>query len=171
MRLVKYILLFIVTLLFGLYIFMPKVQLYYKAEEFLQSKNILIGNEVIESNLLGLKVHHGIIYYQGAEMARFELAQIRPYIILNSANFKNIETLGIAKRFGNINVQTLELKHSILKPFFIKLSANGSFGAASGYIDLKNHFVHIDITEAKDIAPFRAILKKGEEGWYYESKF
>jgi len=26
-------------------------------------------------------------------------------------------------------------------------------------------------TEAKDIAPFRAILKKGEEGWYYESKF
>ncbi len=171
MRLVKYILLFLLTLLLGLYIFMPKTALYYKAEEYLKSKSVVVGNEEIESNLLRFKLQHAVVYYQGADLARIEEVQIKPFILANSAILKSIEPLGIAKKFGNLRVERLELKESIFKPFYIKLYATGSFGKADGYIDLKSHLVHIDLREPKDIGAIKKLLKKGEEGWYYESKF
>jgi hypothetical protein len=171
MRLVKYILLSLLGLLIGLYVFMPKSALYYKAEEFLKSKNIVIGNEQIESNLLHFRVNNAVIYYQGADLARIEQATIKPYLLVNSATIKNIETLGIAKKLGNISVESLKIKHSAFKPLYLKLYAVGSFGKADGYVDLKSHLVHIDIREPKDIKALQQLLKKGEEGWYYESKY
>jgi len=171
MRLVKNILLFIIALVVGLYIFMPKTHLYYKAEELLEQKSITIGNEKIESDLRSLRVLHPVIYYQGAELARIEAVEVKPYIFINSVKLTNLEPLGIAKELGDITVAQLHLKHSLLKPFTIKLDSNGSFGVAHGTIDLKNRLVHIDIVEPKNIEPLKRVLKKAKKGWYYESKF
>jgi len=171
MRLVKNILLFLVMAALGLYIFMPKVQLYYKAEQFLKSKNIVISNEKIDSNLLSLKLQHPVIYYQGLDVARAELVEAKPYLVLNSIELKNVETLGSVKRLVDMNIENMDIKQSIFKPFYLKLSANGSFGTAFGYIDLRERKIHIDITEVKDIKPLKGVLKKGKEGWYYESRF
>ena len=171
MRLVKYILLFLVMLFIGLYIFMPKTELYYKLEELLGKNSIVIGNEKIESNLQLFRLRHPVIYYQGADLARIDEVEVRPYLLVNSVKFTNIEPLGIAKEFGNIAIEKLNIKHSLFKPLYLKLDSNGSFGEANGYVDLKNHFIHIDITEPKNIQPLKKVLKKGEKGWYYESKF
>lgn len=171
MRLVKYTLLFLLTLFVGIYIFMPKTHLYYKAEELLQQKSIVIGNEKIESDLRSFRLLHPVIYFQGADLARIEAVEIKPYILINSVKFVNIEPLGVAKEFGDITIESLDMKHSLLKPFYIKVDSNGSFGVAQGFIDLKNRFVHIDITKPKKIQPLKRVLKKGEKGWYYESKF
>jgi len=171
MRLVKYALLFLLTLLVGLYIFMPKTHLYYKAEELLGQKSIVIGNEKIESDLRSFRLYHPVVYFQGTDLARIESVEIKPYLLMNSAKLTNIEPLGIAKELGEITIETLDLKHALLKPYYIKLDSNGSFGVAHGYIDLKNRFIHIDIIEPKKIQPLQRVLKKGEKGWYYESKF
>ena len=171
MRLVKYALLFLVTLLIGFYIFMPKTSLYYKAENLLAEKSIVIGNETIESNLRSFKLLHPVVYFQGADLARIEKVEVKPYLLVNSAKLTNVEPLGIAKEFGDININNLDLKQSMLKPLYIKIDSNGSFGEANGYVDLKNHFIHIDIIKPKNIQPLKRVLKKGEKGWYYESKF
>lgn len=171
MRMVKNLLLFLVMLLLGLYIFMPKTEVYYKLEEMLQQKNIVIGNEKIESTLRSFKVMHPVVYFQGAKLARAENVVVKPYLLVNSVNLKDVEPLGIAKELGDVTIDRAILKQSILKPLFVKVAANGSFGEAHGYIDLKQHLVHIDIANPKNIAPLKRVLKKGEKGWYYESNF
>jgi len=171
MRLVKYTLFFILALLLGFYLFMPKTELYYKAEALLAQRSIVIGNEKIESDLRSFRIFHPVIYFQGADLARIEMVEIKPYLLVNSATLTNIEPLGIAKELGSITVENLTLKHSLLKPFYIKIESQGSFGVAYGYADLKKHLLHIDITEPKNIQPLQRFLKKGAKGWYYESKF
>ncbi len=170
MRLVKYILTFIIFLVIGFTLFMPKSNIYYKVEDILQKQGIVIDNEEIQDNLLDLKILHPVIYYQGLDVARASIITFRPMLVLNTLKVEDIELLGVAKNL-NIDINRLSATHSILKPFYIKLNANGSFGLAKGYVDLKNRLIHIDIVEPKNINPIRNFLKKGEKGWYYESNF
>ncbi len=171
MRLVKYILTFIVAFYLGFILFMPKVNLYYKAEELLKKQGVVVDNEELRATPINLKLMHPIAYYQGVDFARASIINITPLLLVNSLEAENIELLGVAKKFLNVSISKLKANHSVLKPFIVKLNIDGSFGIASGYIDLKSKVVHLDIIEEKDIKPIKKFLKKGQKGWYYESKF
>jgi hypothetical protein len=171
MRLVKYILTFIATLYLGAVLFMPKSNLYYKAEELLNKQGVVIDNEEVRSSLINLKIMHPVAYYQGVDFARASMIKVTPLLFINTLEAENIELLSVAKKFLNISITTLKANHTILNPFNIKLNIVGNFGTASGYIDLKEKVIHIDIIEPKDINSIKKFLKKGKKGWYYESKF
>ena len=171
MRLVKYILFFIVALYLGVVLFMPKSQLYYKAEQLLNSKGIVIGNEKTIDSIGDFKIVHPVAYYQGADVARASKIDIKPLLLLNIITAENIEFTGVAKQFIKADINYLKANQSILKPYFVKLNLNGSFGEASGYIDIKKRLIHIDITKEKNIASIKRFLTKSEKGWQYESKF
>jgi len=171
MRVVSYILTFIIALYLGFILFMPKVNLYYKAEEILKQQGVVIDNEEIRSSITSLKLMHPVAYYQGVDFARASMVNITPLLVINTLEAENIELLSVAKKFLDVSIKNLKATHTLLDPFNVKLTIVGSFGIASGYINLKSRVIHIDIIEPKNINSIRRFLKKGKKGWYYESKF
>ena len=171
MRLVRNVILFIVALYIGAVLFMPKSQLYYFGEKQLKEYGVVIGNEVLNEKIASLEVLHPVAYYQGVDVVRAANLKITPLLFINKLEANNVELLNIAKKFINIQIKTLKVNNSILKPYRVKIDAIGSFGVANGYANLKSRVVHIDILKAKDLSSLKRYLKKGEKGWYYESKF
>lgn len=171
MRLVKKVLIFIIALYIGAVAFMPKEQLYYYLEHKLQEKGVVIGNEKLENKGLSLNILHLITYFQGADIARVSKVSIKPLLFINSVEVDDIEFLNLAKDYLNLDVKVLKLNHTVLKPFKVKIDANGSFGVAHGEMNLKTRVLHIDIVEPKDINSIKRYLKKGAKGWYYETRF
>jgi len=171
MRLVKYILTFIIALYLGIILFMPKTNIYYKAEELLKKQGVIIDNEEIRSSIISLKLMHPIAYYQEVDFARASIIEFKPLLLVNIVEAENIELLNVAKKFLDITINKLRANHTILKPYYIKLHIVGNFGIGSGFVDLKKRLIHIDIVEPKDINPIRKFLKKGKKGWYYETTF
>jgi len=171
MRMVKNILLFIVAIYIGFILFMPKQELYFKAEQILKKQGIIIDNEEIINSLTNFKLLHPVVYYQGVDVARASMLKATPLLLVNTLEAENVELLNVAKKFINVNINRLKASHSVLKPYYIKLNIDANFGIASGFINLKKRVIHIDIIEKKDINSIRKFLKKGEKGWYYESNF
>ncbi len=171
MRVVRDIFLFLLTFYIAIVAFMPKTELYYYLEKKLKEKGVVIYNEKFKETPLALDISNGIISYQGLDVARFSLITFKPYLFLNTLEAKNIELLDMAKKALDVDIESLKAKHTILKPFIINLDIVGSFGEAKGYIELKEHLVHIDILTPKNIKPLKRFLRKGEKGWYYESRF
>ena len=171
MRLVRNVILFIVALYIGAILFMPKSQLYYFGEKQLKQYGVVIGNEELNSKLGLLEILHPVAYYQGVDIARASSVKVVPLLFINKVEADNVELLNIAKKFVDIEITKLKLNQSILKPYRVKIDATGNFGIANGYANLKSRVVHIDIIEPKDINSIKKYLKKGDKGWYYESKF
>jgi len=171
MRLVRNLILFIVALYIGAVIFMPKSQLYYFAEQQLKDKGVIIGNEKIVDRLTSFELLHPVAYYQGVDIARATKVKVTPLLLINTLKAEDIELLNIAKKFLNIHIDSLSAKHSIFKPYRVKIDATGNFGVAHGYANLKKRILHLDLTESKNINSIKRYLKKGAKGWYYESKF
>ena len=171
MRLVRNILVFLITFYIGIIVFMPKTQAYYYLEHMLNEKGVAVGNEQIDEKIPSINIMHPVAYFQGVDIARVANIKVTPLLFVNSLEADDIELLNIAKKFANIHITALKAKQVIAKPFIVKINANGNFGEAQGVIDLKNRVIHIDITDAKDIASIKKFLKKGAKGWYYESKF
>ena len=171
MRVVRNIILFAVALIVGVILFMPKSQLYYYTEKQLKQYGVVIGNEQLNDKLLSLEVLHPVVYLQGLGVARASKVEITPLLFINRVDADGVELINEAKKFLNINITKLKINQSILQPYRVKIDAQGSFGLANGYANLKSRVVHIDIIEPKDINSIKRYLKKGEKGWYYESKF
>jgi hypothetical protein len=171
MRLVRNILVFFIALVVGFVIFMPKMSLYYFLEQKLAQKGIVIYNEKAKSSLGKFSLSHANISFQGADIAEVSYLEIKPLLVYNSIEAKDIELTGMAKQFLNISIDSLKAKHTLLKPYIVKIDANGTFGSALGYANLKERIIHIDIVDKKNISSVKRFLKRGEKGWYYESKF
>jgi hypothetical protein len=171
MRMVKNLLIFIAVLYIGFILFMPKQELYFKAESLLKKQGIVIDNEETQESFTNLKVLHPVAYYQGVDVARASIIKATPLLFTNKIEAENVELLNVAKKFLNVNINSITANESILKPYYIKLNIDANFGIATGYVNLKSKVIHIDIIEPKDINSIKKFLKKGEKGWYYESKF
>jgi len=171
MRMVRNIILFAVALIVGVVLFMPKSQLYYFGEKQLKQYGVVIGNEKLDDKFLSLDILHPVVYLQGLGVVRASKIEVMPLLFINRVDADGVELINEAKKFLNINITKLKLNQSILKPYRVKIDAQGSFGVANGYANLKNRVVHIDIIKPKDINSIKRYLKKGEKGWYYESKF
>jgi len=171
MRLVRNVIIFLISMVAGLIIFMPKLSIYYYLENTLAKQGIVIYNEKTNSSLTKLTVSNANISFQGADIAEISYLEVKPLLVYNTIEAKNIELAGIAKQFLNIQIDSLKAKHTILNPYIVKIDTNGTFGNALGYANLKERIVHIDIVEEKDISNIKKFLKRGEKGWYYESSF
>ena len=171
MRVVRGIFLFLVTLYIAFVAFMPKQELYFYLETKLKKEGIIIYNEKFKETPLELDIYNGVVDFNGVDVARFSQITLKPYLFINTLSLENAELLDLAKKALDIEIEKLQAKHTLLKPFIIDIKASGNFGSAVGYIDLKKRIVHIDITDAQNIRTLKKFLTKGEKGWYYESRF
>ena len=104
MRLVINILIFLIFLIGGLIIFMPKSQLYYYGEKMLNENGIIISDEKIKETPIDLTINNGNIYAQGVLVASIAKAKVQPYILFNKAVINDVELKGLAKDFLNISI-------------------------------------------------------------------
>jgi len=171
MRLVRNILIFLIAIVAGFIIFMPKLSIYYYLEQKLAQQGVVIYNEKVNSTIGKFSLSHANISYQGADVAEVSYLEVKPLVAYNSVEARGVELVGMAKQFLNVGIDNFKAKHTLLKPYIVKLDANGTFGSAHGYANLKERILHIDIVDAKNISSIKKFLKRGEKGWYYESKF
>ena len=171
MQVVKKSLLFFIVVLLSLAIFAPKRELYYLLEAYLMRQDIIIDNEEIESGFFALTLHHPVLYVKGIKVADIEEISLFTLFFYTTISAKGIKTDASFRRWVPGQIDIVSLRYQVLNPLNITLQAKGSFGVGNGYFSIDKRVLHIDLTEAKSIGMLKPLLKKGKEGWYYETSF
>ena len=107
-------------LLFTILIFLPKNNMYYKAEEQLSKNKIIITNEDIKSGLFNFEINQASLIYSKSKFAKVEDVKIKSYLFYNSVDVTNIEVLDKFTKQYPIKTKSLNLSYSVLNPLFVE---------------------------------------------------
>jgi len=168
---VKKILLYIFVIWGALLLFMPKKNLYFKAESILESQGVVLNEASIEEGFATLELKDVTLYAKGIQVAHIDEVSL---LTLLAYNQLNVSQLKIDKGFQNMfpkEITDATVVYSVISPLRIAIDAVGSFGTLKGYVDLKERKVHLDLLETKEIKSIQHYLTRGEEGWFYETTF
>ncbi|MEA3417775.1 MAG: hypothetical protein U9Q90_00070 [Campylobacterota bacterium] len=171
MQMVKKIILALFVILLSLMIFAPKRELYYLLEAQLMQQDIIIHNEEIDAGLFSLTLKHPELYVKGIRVAQVDEATLRPLLFYTVATVKGVQFDRTLERWVSGGLTKITASHLFADPMHVNLSLSGAFGKAEGSIDLDSRSIHLDLTEEQKIGKLKSMLKKGEEGWYYETSF
>ena len=171
MQMVKKIVLFAAVILLSIMIFAPKRELYYLLENRLAGQDIIIDNENIESGLLSLGLEHPVLYVKGIKVAEIEKVNLFTLLIYSRLSASTIKVDASLRRWIPGVIERVNIDYQLLSPNRLTLEIEGPFGRATGYLLLKKHLLHLDLTEEKELGAMKNLLKKGEKGWYYETSF
>ena len=155
---------FLVGLIIGFIVFMPKKNLYFTFQHFLQKEKIYINSE-INSNLISLNLKNGTIFYKGIDAVKFKDIFIYPFLFFNNLNATNIKI-----DFGNLNINNLDFTYSIINPLKVYIKGDSNFGKIDGIIDLVNRKIKVYILNLNN-STLKAILKKDKKGYFYYELF
>ena len=155
-----------------LWLFAPKVELYYLLEKSLKEKGIVISNETITDTWYGFKVENAEVYVAGAKIVNVTDLDFNFFLFYNTLEINEIK---MDKSLSNIapkEIHNISAIYSILDPLKIKLDGDGSFGVIDGVINLIDKKVEILFPITKEIKTIKKFLKKDKEkGWFYETNY
>ena len=135
--------------IFALIFFMPKVSLYYYAEQKLAENKIIFSNESAVDNGLSLKLSNADISYDAIESANIKNIDIKLLIFYNSLSVENIELSSMASSFVPLHIKRLDIKYTILNPVTIIANASGEFGEANARLNILDKNVTILLTPSE----------------------
>ena len=169
MQMVKKTLLVMILLPIFLIIFMPKQELYYDLERQLQAYSITITGESIEESVLGLRIEHPIVYFNGAVIAKADSINLWTLLAYTTIDITNLDVAdGMPIHVG---ISNAKLTNSLLSPTSVEILASSSIGGIDGSVDILDRNIHLNIDNNGSKGIFKQYLKKGKEGWQYESRF
>jgi len=171
MQVVKKILLSLVLIWIAVLIFMPKESLYFTLEKRLAKEGVEISEGEINGGILTLTLEHPVIYLHGIKVAEFDRIEFFTLLLYTTVKASGMKLDSALKRYLPEEAEKIRLRYQLLQPFTLSLSGNASFGSFSGRIDLKAHRIHVDIADPAKLGILKQQLKKGKEGWYYETSF
>ena len=155
---------FLIGLIIGLTVFMPKKSLYFTLQHFLQKEKIYINSE-INSNIISLNLKNGTIFYKGIDAIKFKDIVIYPFLLFNNIKANNINI-----DFENLNINNLDLAYSIINPLKIYIKGDSNFGKIDGVVDLVNRKIKVYILNLNN-STLKAILKKDKKEYFYYESF
>ena len=169
----KKILLSLLSFLVGVVIFMPKEQLYYSALRYLQKERLSIKADAVRDRLFWLEIKDAKIYYDGIESIDAKEIKIKPWLFYNSVVIEEAKSADELRGVMELNAKSVELTHSLLNYKSLFLRADGSFGKASGKIDLFARDINITLQPSNSFkeSQLSGYFKKSKEGWRYDTKF
>lgn len=171
MQMVKNIFISIVVVWLSLVIFMPKSNLYYKLEEELAKKDIKLNEKIIYEGLFSLRLEDVSVYIKGINIA--SIKKIELFTLLFYTHI-SIESVGLDESLKNMVAQDIEMSsiyHSLISPMDLRVDINSSIAKLSGLVDLGERRVRLNIEESSNIELIKSLIKKDENGWYYETAF
>ncbi|HIP44140.1 MAG TPA: hypothetical protein EYG93_02235 [Sulfurospirillum arcachonense] len=171
MQMVKKIILTVFAVWLTVLFFMPKSELYYRAEKALAKQDIKLNEKSIEEGLFSLSVKKVTVYIKGIPLINIEELNVFTLLFYTSLSIEDLIVDEALHAKIPSHTKELHIKHQLFRPMTLTLDANGSFGEIVGNIDLAQRTIHIDFVETKDISMIQASLTKGEKGWIYEKSF
>ena len=151
--------------------FMPKEELYFRAEQELASQGVEINEAQMDEGLFGLELMDAKVYVEGIKVATVKRISFFTLLFYNKIEADGVQTDASLHRMAPASITHIAITHSILHPQTLTIEAEGSFGKAEGTLSLATHTLHLDLVETGKIDTVKNLLKHGEKGWYYESTF
>ncbi len=171
MQMVKKIFIALFIIWFGLLVFMPKQEMFYKLEKELEKQEIKINEKSLEEGLFSLKVKEASVYVKGIPLATIEEITLFTLLFYTKVELHSLLLDDSLKGMVPQHMDRAILSHSIISPSMAAMYAQGSFGTVEGNIDLKERVLRLDFNGTKEIEMIKSQLKKDEKGWYYETSF
>jgi hypothetical protein len=171
MQMVKKAFLLTVLLWIALLAFMPKEEIYFALERELAKQGVEINEQKITEGIFDLTIESPVIYVKGIKAATAQKVTFFTTLFMTRIAVSDLRIDTQLRAMLPESAKMLTLTHSVLDPLNIYIDAEGSFGVLTGSISVKDHKVHIDFVETKEIGTIKSSLKKGEKGWYYETTF
>lgn len=155
-----------------LWLFAPKVELYYLLEKRLKENKIVISNETISDTWYGIKIENAQLYVDSAKIADIEELNFNFFFLYNTLKIANIKTDSSLSRLAPKEINRVNAVYSILEPLKIKLNGEGSVGVFKGTVELLKKRIEIFFPVPKDLKSIQKFLKKDKaKGWIYETKY
>jgi hypothetical protein len=170
MQILKSLFIAILSTLIAIIIFMPTKQLYFLFEEELAKNGIKLNEDKIQSGIFGLDIDGIDVYVEGIKVAHIEHIHFTTFLLVSDIDVKSVVFDKSLSKVLPSDISEIDLKHNIISPTTVNIEVKGDFGLAKGYVGV-NHTLHLDFVEVKDISMFKNELQKGDNGWYYETKF
>lgn len=167
------ILLFIVVLLLGIVLFMPKVNLYYTLENFAKKEHVEIKEGSLKDRWIDLDIKDATILYDGIASLNLKELTITPWLFYNKVTALGVSPTKEIKSMFDVNADKVLLTYSVLDYKRIMIEAEGDFGKIHGALDVVEKKVRLILAPSakfKNNNIVRQYFKKEEEGLVYESK-
>jgi hypothetical protein len=171
MQMVKKVAGFFLVLWVALIVFMPKEEFYFSLEKVLAKQGIETNEAQISEGLFSLNLHDLAVYAKGIKMATIQDVECFTLLFYTHITITGITVDNALKSMLPTKIEKQQFTYSVFDPRHIQIEVEGSFGVATGTIDLVERKVHIDFEKSAKLGSFRSQLKHGEEGWYYESTY
>ena len=155
-----------------LWLFAPKIELYYLLEKSLKEKKIIISNETIIDTWYGIKIQNADLYIDEAIIANIGELSFNFFFFYNTLKINNIQMDETLSTLAPKEVSNLDAVYSVLDPLKIKIDGEGSFGILNGTVELIKRKIEILFPVPKDLKTIKKFLKKDKEkGWIYETNY
>jgi len=170
MQMVKKVLITLLVLFLSLVVFAPKERLFFLLEEKLQGSDVVISNEMIDSGLLGLDITQSEISFKGVPLAKVERMDIFTLLFYSSVELENMVLDETSRSMLPISEFNLSLSHNLLAPKSLNLTL--SYQAVKTQAKLKfldEGKVRVEVEDINGSDWLKPLMKKDENGWYYEA--
>lgn len=166
---------FFLTLIF-LWLFAPKIELYYLLEKSLKKNNIILSNETVTDTWYGLNISNADLYIElngdTMKVANAVELNLNFFFLYNTLTINQVTMDKALSKLAPKSINNLNARYSILNPLKVELDGDGSFGVLDGEVRLIERKVEILFPVAKDLKTIQKFLKKNKEkGWLYETNY
>ena len=156
---------------FAMILFMPKGQIYFSLERELSKNDIVLNEESRSEGIFSLRLQNVTVYVKGIPLATIDEVDIFTLLFFTSIHFESFVIDETLQTMIPTNIEHLHITQTIFMPLDLSIEAEGSFGKASGNINLGKRVLHIGFDDIQTVEMLKPQLKQGEEGWYYETSF
>ena len=140
-------------------------------EDQLLQYDVIINNESIEESLFSLHLKDAEIYLKGIKVATIGSIEFFTLLLYSDIAIQGLDIDSSLKKLVPAQIESIHASYIVLKPQRLSLDLNGTFGEAQGYLNINEQKIHMDLVKEGSIESLRPILKKGQDGWYYETSF
>lgn len=166
---------YFVFFIFCILYFLPKESLYFKFEEYLKTKEVIISDEKIKEIFFGIRLENGKLFFNKINRAKIESIDLQTYLFFTKIIINNIVLDKSLSIYTPLKIDEIIIKNSILKFNKIHIKGIGEFGILNGEIDYINRILKIVLEPSTEMKTKMFILnqmQKGEnEKYTYEYKF
>lgn len=176
MRRLRNFLFYVVVVIALVIFFAPKRQLYYLGEKAAAAQNVVLSGESIHDWGWLFVLKDGKLYYDDLFIAKLNEVSVMPLLVFNSLNISSFVLSDEMQEFLPGTIQTLQIRHSVLRPLEVSLDGSGEFGELRGSVHLLDRNVTVSLNPSALLLEKKPIwlnqLKKQPSGEYrYETAF
>ena len=165
-----------VAVVWGLILlFLPKKELYFLGEEYLQQQKVTISGEEASDLGFGLRLQGGHLRVGDMAIADLNTTTLWLTLVYNRFEMSPFSLSADLAALLPSQVEQIRITHTIFLPHLIFLEASGAFGQASGRVNLLDRNLSIVLDAPGEVqSRYRQLfnqMQSSEEGFVYELAF